>query len=92
MASKKRKCKNIYFTGLEEKKNLIKYIKKFENIFYLMAIGNRFTCSLKLKARQQTWLLFKATTSLNIFLFDMNFDKSTIVLHFLNIFSVLANF
>ena len=76
----------------KEKKNIIKYIKKLENIFYLMAIGNRFTCSLKLKAQQQTWLQLKATISLNIFLFDVNFDKFTIALHFLSIFSVLANF
>ena len=76
----------------KEKKYIIKYIKKLENIFYLMAIGNRFTCSLKLKARQQTWLQLKATISLNIFLFDVNFDKFTIALHFLSIFSVLANF
>ena len=76
----------------KEKIYIIKYIKKLENIFYLMAIGNRFTCSLKLKARQQTWLQLKATNSLNIFLFDVNFEKSTIVLYFLSIFSVLANF
>ena len=34
----------------------------------------------------------KITTPLNIFLLDMNFDKSTIRLHFLLIFSMFANF
>ena len=33
-----------------------------------------------------------ATTSFNTFLLDVNFDKSTIRLHFLLIFSMLAKF
>ena len=31
-------------------------------------------------------------TQLNIFQFDVNFDKSTIRLHYLHIFSILAKF
>ena len=33
-----------------------------------------------------------ATTSHNIFLLDVNFDKSTVKIHFLRIFSMFAKF
>ena len=39
-----------------------------------------------------TKLYPEATTLLNIFLLEMNFDKSTIGLHFLLIYFMLANF
>ena len=44
------------------------------------------------KIWQQIWLLFKTTIPLNIFLFDMNFDKFIIELHFLLIRFMLAKF
>ena len=44
------------------------------------------------KVPQQTWLLLKTITPLNIFLLDVNFNKFTIRLHFIFMYSIFAKF
>ena len=44
------------------------------------------------KVHQQTWLLLKTITPLNIFLLDVNFNKITIRLHFIFMYSIFAKF